>query len=312
MAPMDVTHRFSVPAPVRKVWNTFNDVERLAPCFPGATITRVDGDEFAGKLKIKLGPAALVYNGSGRYLERNKTERRVLMEANGNDRRRNGTAAVTVTASFTANGNHTDVDVLTSLAITGKPAQFGDEVISDVSHRLLDQFVACISARLGEDLGEVRAASVESGVVAAAARIDQADMFARSDEAVAAGFDQADTEQTIELEAVPAEASAATDAMAELSAPGPVAAGAGAAGEVNPPGPVAAGVAPQPETPADSSTAPGAFERPRFTAPPGRTTEGTLDVLRTVLPVLVKRYGLALAVFALLLFIVIKIVRRKS
>ena len=312
MAPMDVTHRFSVPAPVRKVWNTFNDVERLAPCFPGATITRVDGDEFAGKLKIKLGPAALVYNGSGRYLERNKTERRVLMEANGNDRRRNGTAAVTVTASFTANGNHTDVDVLTSLAITGKPAQFGDEVISDVSHRLLDQFVACISARLGEDLGEGRAASVGSGVVAAAARIDQADMFAGSDEAVAAGFDQADTEQTIELEAVPAEAAAATDAMAELSAQGPVAAGAGAAGEVNRPGPVAAGVAPQPETPADSSTAPGAFERPRFTAPPGRTTEGTLDVLRTVLPVLVKRYGLALAVFALLLFIVIKIVRRKS
>ena len=312
MARMDVTHRFSVPAPVRKVWNTFNDVERLAPCFPGATITRVDGDEFAGKLKIKLGPAALVYNGSGRYLERNKTERRVLMEANGNDRRRNGTAAVTVTASFTANGNYTDVDVLTSLAITGKPAQFGDEVISDVSHRLLDQFVACISARLGEDLGEVRAVSVESSVVAAAARVDQADTFARSDEAVAAGFDQADTEQTIELEAVPAEAAAATDAMAELSAQGPVAAGAGAAGEVNRPGPVAAGVAPQPETPADSSTAPGAFERPRFTAPPGRTTEGTLDVLRTVLPVLVKRYGLALAVFALLLFIVIKIVRRKS
>jgi carbon monoxide dehydrogenase subunit G len=309
---MDVTHRFSVPAPVRKVWNAFNNVERLAPCFPGATITRVDGDEFAGKLKIKLGPAALVYNGSGRYLERNKTERRVLIEANGNDRRRNGTAAVTVTASFTANGNYTDVDVLTSLAITGKPAQFGDEVISDVSHRLLDQFVACISARLGEDFGEVKAASVESGVVAGAARIDQADMFAGSDEAVAAGgFDQADTEQTIELEAVPAEAAAATDAMAELSAPGPVAAGAGA-GEVNPPGPVAAGVAPQPETPADSSTAPGAFERPRFTAPPERSTEGTLDVLRTVLPVLVKRYGLALAVFALLLFIVIKIVRRKS
>jgi uncharacterized protein len=317
MAPMDLTHRFSVPAPVRKVWNAFNDVERLAPCFPGATITGVDGNEFAGKLKIKLGPAALVYNGSGRYLERNKTERRVLIEANGNDRRRNGTAAVTVTASFTANGNQTDVDVLTSLVITGKPAQFGDEVISDVSHRLLDQFVACISGRLAEDLGEVLAAPVESSVAAGAAKIDAslqgsgADMFAGSDEAVAAGgFDQADTEQTIELEAVPAEYGAATGATAELSAPGPVAAGAGAAGEVNPPGPVAAGVAP--DTAADSSTAPGASERPQFTAPSGRSTESTLDVLRMVLPVLVKRYGPALAVFALLLFIVIKIVRRKS
>jgi carbon monoxide dehydrogenase subunit G len=319
MAPMDLTHRFSVPAPVRKVWNVFNHVERLAPCFPGATITGVDGDEFTGKLKIKLGPTALVYNGSGRYLERNKTERRVLIEANGNDRRRNGTAAVTVTASFTANGNHTDVEVLTSLAITGKPAQFGDEVISDVSHRLLDQFVACISGRLAEDLGDVQAASVESGVAAGAARIDAslqgpgADVFAGSDEAVVAGgFDQADTEQTIELEAVPAEYGAATGPTAEPSAPGPVAAGAGAAGELNPPGPVAAGVAPQPETAADSSAAPGASERPQFTAPPGRGTESTLDVLRTVLPVLVKRYGPALAVCALLLFIVIKIVRRKS
>jgi carbon monoxide dehydrogenase subunit G len=313
MAPMDLTHRFSVPAPVRKVWNAFNHVERLAPCFPGATITAVDGDEFAGKLKIKLGPAALVYNGSGRYLERNKTERRVLIEANGNDRRRNGTAAVTVTASFTANGNHTDVDVLTSLAITGKPAQFGDEVISDVSHRLLDQFVACISERLAEDSRQLQAASVESGVPAGAASIDQADMFAGSDEPVAAaGFDQADTEQTIELEAVPAEDAAVAGATAELSAPGPVAAGAGATGEVNLPGPVAAGVAPQPDSPAESSTAPGTFERPRFTAQPGGSSEGTLDVLRTVLPVLVKRYGPALAVFALLLFIVIKIVRRKS
>jgi carbon monoxide dehydrogenase subunit G len=310
---MDLTHRFSVPAPVRKVWNAFNDVERLAPCFPGATITGVDGDEFAGKLKIKLGPAALVYNGSGRYLERNKTERRVLIEANGNDRRRNGTAAVTVTASFTANGNRTDVDVLTSLAITGKPAQFGEEVISDVSHRLLDQFVACISRRLAEDLGEAQAASVESGVAAGAATIDQADMFAGSDEPVAAGgFDQADTEQTIELEAVPAGDAAATGPTAELSAPGPVAAGAGPAGDLNPPGPVASGVAPQPETASESSTAPGAFERSRFTAPSERSTESTLDVVRTVLPVLVKRYGPALVAFALLLFIVITIVRRKS
>ena len=313
MAPMDLTHRFSVPAPVRKVWNAFNNVERLAPCFPGATITGVDGDEFAGELKIKLGPAALVYNGSGRYVERNKTERRVLIEANGNDRRRNGTAAVTVTASFTANGNYTDVDVLTSLAITGKPAQFGEEVITDVSHRLLDQFVACISGRLAEDLGAVQAAPVESGVAAGAARIDQADMFAGSDKPVAdGGFDQADTEQTIELEAVPAEDATVTGPAAELSAPGPVAAGAGPAGELNLPGPVAAGVAAQPETASDSSTAPGASERPRFTVPPGRSTESTLDVVRTVLPVLVKRYGPALAVFALLLFIVIKIVRRKS
>ena len=138
MAPMDLTHRFSVPAGVHKAWIAFSNVERLAPCFPGATITSVQGDEFTGKLKIKLGPSTLVYNGSGRYLERNKAERRVVIEASGKDKRRNGTAAVTVSASFTENGAQTDVEVLTNLEISGKPAHFGDEVIADVSEKLLD------------------------------------------------------------------------------------------------------------------------------------------------------------------------------
>ena len=298
MAPMDLTHRFSVPAGVHEAWNAFNDVEQLAPCFPGATITNVQDDEFTGELKIKLGPAALDYNGSGRYLERNETEHRVLIEANGNDRRRKGTAAVTMTASFTQNGDHTDVEVLTNLAITGKPAQFGEEVIADVSEKLLDQFVDCISGRFAEGLGEARAVAAESGVAAGAAAIDQADMFAGLNEAgAAAGSDQADTEQTIELEAVPAKEAAATGRAANLAAPGPVGASA------------------QPRPTASesvSSAARRASEPPDYTAPQGRTGESTLDVLRTVVPVLLKRYGPVLAVFGLLLFVVIKIVRRKS
>jgi uncharacterized protein len=298
MAPMDLTHRFSVPAAVHEAWNAFNDVEQLAPCFPGATVTSVQGDEFTGKLKIKLGPATLVYNGSGRYLERNETEHRVLIEANGNDRRRNGTAAVTVTASFAENGDQTDVEVLTNLAVTGKPAQFGDEVISDVSLKLLDQFVDCISQRFTEGLGEARAVLAESGVAVGAAGIDQADMFTGADEATAtAGFDQADTEQTIELEAVPAQEPAAKNPAAGLSSPGSE---------------------PSPTTVRSLSrerpdqTAPGTSEPPRYTSPATETGESTLDVLRTVVPVLLKRYGPVLAVFGLLLFIVIKIVRRKS
>jgi carbon monoxide dehydrogenase subunit G len=298
MAPMDLTHRFSVPAGVHEAWNAFNDVEQLAPCFPGATITNVQDDEFTGELKIKLGPAALDYDGSGRYLERNETEHRVLIEANGNDRRRKGTAAVTMRASFTQNGAHTDVEVLTNLAITGKPAQFGEEVIADVSEKLLDQFVDCISGRFAEGRGEAQAVSAEPGVAAAAAAVDQADMFAGLNEAgAAAGFDHADTEQTIELEAVPAEEAAATGPAANLAAPGPV------------------GASSHPEPTASESvllTARGASEPPRYTAPQRRTGESTLDVLRTVVPVLVKRYGPVLAVFGLLLFIVIKIVRRKS
>ena len=144
---MDLTHRFSVPAGVAEAWDAFNDLEGLAPCFPGATITSVDGDEFSGSVKIKLGPISLMYNGSGRYVERNDADRRVVIEARGKDKRGNGTATATVTASFAESGGQTDVEVLTDLVITGKPAQFGRGVISDVSDKLLDQFVSCVSGR---------------------------------------------------------------------------------------------------------------------------------------------------------------------
>ena len=128
---MDLTHRFSVPAQMDEAWNAFNDLEGLAPCFPGATISSVEGDEFSGSVKIKLGPIALVYNGSGRYVERNDAERRVVIEARGKDKRGNGTATATVTAKFAGNGDQTQIEVFTDLAITGKPAQFGRGVISD-------------------------------------------------------------------------------------------------------------------------------------------------------------------------------------
>ena len=151
---MDLTHHFSVPAPVEEAWRAFNNLEALEPCFPGATITSVNGNDFTGSVKIKVGPIALVYNGSGSYVERDGEARRVVIEARGEDRRGNGTATATVTASFSGNGDQTDVEVLTDLAITGKPAQFGEGVISDVSDKLLDQFVNCVSGRFGDGLAD--------------------------------------------------------------------------------------------------------------------------------------------------------------
>jgi uncharacterized protein len=264
---MDLTHHFSVPARIDEAWNAFNNLEGLAPCFPGATITSVEGDAFAGSVKVKLGPVALVYNGSGRYVERNDAERRVVIEARGKDQRGNGTATAKVTASFAESGEQTEVEVLTDLAITGKPAQFGRGVISDVSDKLLDQFVSCVSGRFADGLG----AAPEPAVSAAAA----VPADARSDEA--------DSEQTIELEAVPA--------AERVTASAPVA-------DVTPPQPAPAAARPS--------------EQPPTTLPQGATEESTLNVLSTVGPVLLKRYGTVLAVLGLLLFIVIKIIRRRS
>jgi carbon monoxide dehydrogenase subunit G len=266
---MDLSHRFSVPAPIDEAWNAFNNLEGLAPCFPGATVTSVDGDEFTGSVKIKLGPIALVYNGSGRYVERNDAERRVVIEARGKDKRGNGTATATVTASFAESGEQTDIEVLTDLAITGKPAQFGRGVISDVSDKLLEQFVSCVSGRFAESSVAAENAPQAEAVAAGTA--------ARSDEA--------DTEQTIELEAVPAAASPAATSVAADAAPAAATLSSPATSEVS--------------------------EPPRYT-PPSSESQGELNLLRTAVPVLVKRYGPILAVVGLVLFIVIKIIRRKS
>jgi uncharacterized protein len=274
---MDLTHRFSVPTGVAEAWDAFNDLEGLAPCFPGATITSVDGDEFSGSVKIKLGPISLMYNGSGRYIERNDADRRVVIEARGKDKRGNGTATATVTASFAESGGQTDVEVLTDLVITGKPAQFGRGVISDVSDKLLDQFVSCVSGRFADGLGA-------DGLGAAGAEPSASPVGAAS---TAPPRDEADTEQTIELEAVPAEEVPAEEVAATA----------------------AAAVA------ADSPTEfPSARQAsPAYSAAPQQDSgESTLNVLSTVGPVLLKRYGPALAVVGLLIFVLIKIIRRKS
>lgn len=146
---MELTHRFVVPASIDVTWAAFNDLEGVAPCFPGATLTSVDGDDFAGSVKVKLGPIAMLYNGTGRFVERDEAGHRAVIEAKGKDKRGNGTAGATVVAQLTPDGTGTAVEVTTDLSITGKPAQFGRGVIQDVSDKLLGVFVDCLAGKLG-------------------------------------------------------------------------------------------------------------------------------------------------------------------
>ncbi|HET7385787.1 MAG TPA: SRPBCC family protein [Nocardioidaceae bacterium] len=147
---MDLKHTFTVPATLDETWAAFEDIESVAGCFPGATVTSVDGDDFKGSCKVKLGPIALVYNGSGHFVEKDKGAGRFVLEAKGKDKRGNGTAGATVTATMSdAGSGSTAVEVLTDLSITGKPAQFGRGVIQDVSDKLLGQFVACLEKTVG-------------------------------------------------------------------------------------------------------------------------------------------------------------------
>ncbi|HHU09542.1 MAG TPA: SRPBCC family protein, partial [Intrasporangiaceae bacterium] len=147
---MELTHNFVVPADMESTWATFLDLERVGGCFPGATVTEASGDSFAGTVKVKLGPIALQYLGSGAFLEKDEVAKRAVIEAKGKDKRGNGTAGATVIMQLAPSGEGTRVDVTTELAITGKPAQFGRGVMQDVSDKLLQQFIACIEGQFAD------------------------------------------------------------------------------------------------------------------------------------------------------------------
>lgn len=159
---LELRHEFTVPATLEETWAAFNDIESVAVCFPGASVSTVDGDTFEGSCKVKLGPIALVYNGTGTFVEKNESARRMVIEANGKDKRGNGTAGAHVAATMTQAGTSTRVVVLTDLRITGKPAQFGRGVMQDVSDKLLGQFTACLEKKVGDSSAAAHPAASDS------------------------------------------------------------------------------------------------------------------------------------------------------
>lgn len=150
---MKLENKFTVPAPVDTVWRALLDPERVAPCFPGATITSADGDEFAGLVKVRLGPISLQYRGSGRFIETDEAAHRTVIEATGTASGGQSTAAATVTATLAENGAGTAVTLATDLTITGKPAQFGRGMIADVGGKIIGQFAACLATSLAPQEG---------------------------------------------------------------------------------------------------------------------------------------------------------------
>ncbi len=160
---MELEHSFTVPAGVDETWATFMDLERVGSCFPGATVTEASDEAFAGTVKVKLGPIALVYGGTGKFVERDDAAHRAVIEAKGKDKRGNGTAGATVRIALAPAGTGTQVDVTTDLQVTGKPAQFGRGVMQDVSDKLLQQFVGCIERTLGPGAEGAGSAEVPEG-----------------------------------------------------------------------------------------------------------------------------------------------------
>ena len=154
---MQLEHSFTVPVGVDDAWKVLVDIERIAPCMPGAALDTVDGDDFTGTVKVKLGPIGLTYKGKASFVEKDEAAHRAVIHAQGRDARGNGTAAATVTATLTEQSGETKVDVLTDLDITGKPAQFGRGVMVDVGNKLIGQFADCLAGKLAGGEEEVSA-----------------------------------------------------------------------------------------------------------------------------------------------------------
>jgi uncharacterized protein len=147
---VELEHEFTVPVPVARAWEVLLDVEKIAPCMPGAVVESVDGDSFTGKVKVKVGPITVAYSGKASFLEKDATVHRAVVEAKGRETRGSGTAAATVTATMAEEGGSTRVRVQTDLTITGRPAQFGRGVMNDVGNKLIGQFADCVATTITE------------------------------------------------------------------------------------------------------------------------------------------------------------------
>lgn len=149
-----MSNEFEVDAPIGQVWAVLTDVERIAPCLPGAQLQEIEGDEFRGVVKIKVGPITAQYKGAASFVERDDASYRAVLRAEGRDTRGAGNAAADITAQLEETEGGTRVAVETDLKVTGKVAQFGRGVMADVSRKLMSQFADNLSGLISDDAPE--------------------------------------------------------------------------------------------------------------------------------------------------------------
>ena len=286
---MELDHSFTVPVPPSQAWDVLLDVQRIAPCMPGATVDTVEGDDVAGRLKVKVGPVSLTYKGTATFKDRDEADRSLLVEAAGKEMRGAGTASATVRAALAPeNGSDaaTLVTLHTTLNVTGRPAQFGRGVIAEVGSRLIDKFADNLAQQLA------------SGSTAAEAEAEApaAEGAAETPETVVAGGTAAAESAPVETASVPAsEAPATPKAPETAAAPGAESASAPA------PTP-AASYTPTVPSPVQPASAPA-------------DQEDSLNLLSLVGPVIARRAAPVVGAVAggvLITWIVRRVRRRKS
>ena len=150
---MEFEHSFTVPVPPEKAWDVLLDVRRVAPCMPGASVDSVEGDDIAGRMKVKVGPISQEYRGKAHFVERDAASHTVVLEASGKEARGSGTASANVRSTLHGEDGKTVVNVKTTLNVTGRPAQMGRGILEDVGGRLVTRFADNLAAMLSEGEG---------------------------------------------------------------------------------------------------------------------------------------------------------------
>jgi carbon monoxide dehydrogenase subunit G len=148
---MELEHSFTVPVPEERAWEVLMDVNRVAPCMPGATLDSVEGDDIKGRIKVKVGPIAMTYAGTAHFSERDEQNHVIVLEASGKETRGAGTASATVRSTLQEQGAQTHVVVNTTLNVTGRPAQFGRGVMAEVGGKLIGIFASNLAEMLAAD-----------------------------------------------------------------------------------------------------------------------------------------------------------------
>jgi len=177
---MKIANQFTVSAPIEQAWDVLCDLEQVIPLMPGAQLTGHEGDDYLGKVKVKVGPVTSEFSGKVRFVEQDRGQHRAVIDAKGKESRGTGNAAATVTAQLHEEGERTAVTVDTDLKIAGKLAQFGSGMLQQVSEKLLGQFVDSLEAELAAQSAKTPAGSAapfDTAAAAAAAEPEAIDLL---------------------------------------------------------------------------------------------------------------------------------------
>ena len=153
-------NEFTVNRPIDETWAVLTDVERIAPCMPGATLEEIEGDNYRGVVKVKLGAISAAFRGEAQFVERDDANHRAVLHGEGRDTTGKGNADAMITAKLESITDTTTKCVVeTDLRITGKVAQFGRGIMADVSKKLINQFATNLNTMLDESASAPAAAA---------------------------------------------------------------------------------------------------------------------------------------------------------